>query len=69
MKKLCSLMLHTAKVFNIYDHHTYSLYCVRTDQCRETLNTRLKLGLFILHSILTFTKLKYFMTQDLGAKA
>ena len=24
--KLCSLMLHTAKVFNIYDHHTYSLY-------------------------------------------
>ena len=33
MKKLCSLMLHTAKVFNTYDHHTYSLYCVRTDQC------------------------------------
>ena len=34
----------------------------------EKLNIRQELGLFVLNSILTLTKLEYVMSPDLGTK-
>ena len=59
-------MLHSVKAFIFTT--IYSLDNTLNRAVPKKLNMRQKLGLFILHNILTLTKLKYFMSPDLGPK-
>ena len=66
MKKLCSVMLHSTKAFIF--RTIYSLNNTMNRAVHEKLNIRQELGLFVLNSILTLTKLEYVMSPDLGTK-